>query len=85
MKIKKILSLVSAAVLLGVGAVAVSLNVSASPTDPNGDGVIDLLDVIYIRKYLAGTICPTDISQLDYNGNGVVSEVDAYIIARNIL
>lgn len=47
--------------------------------DPNGDGRIDIADAVYIYQALSGKFDPSDWSKLDMDGNGVVSEADAYI------
>lgn len=47
--------------------------------DPNGDGVIDIADAVCIYRVLAGKYDPDDWSKFDMDGNGVVSEADAYI------
>ncbi|MCM1227458.1 MAG: dockerin type I domain-containing protein [Clostridium sp.] len=82
MKVKKILLSCLTAVIFVCSTVS-ALNVSAA-TDPNGDGKLDLYDVILITNYLAGTACPQNISQLDYDGNGIISQMDAYKIARTM-
>lgn len=82
MKFKKFFAAVSAAVMI---TTALGATTAHAITDPNGDGTINIYDVICISKYLAGTACPTDVSRLDYDGNGIVSELDAYIISCEIM
>ncbi len=53
-----------------------SITTNAAVTDPDGDGVITVNDAVYIGQYLSGRICPTDIARLDFDGNGIVSEMD---------
>ena len=82
MQIKKILAVASAAMLMSIGTLC---NVSAVNKDPNGDGVLNIYDAIFISKYLSGKVYPSDISQLDYSGNGVVSQLDVYMISKAIM
>lgn len=49
-------------------------------TDPNGNGVWEVADAIYIMQYLAGGFEPTNLAQLDIDQNGVVSMMDAQSI-----
>ena len=51
--------------------------------DPNGDGVINVADYVYIVQYLNGSLPDiTDLNpeQLDLNDNGVVSITDAQMV-----
>lgn len=50
--------------------------------DPNGDGIISLLDSYYINQYLYGKFEPNGyyIEPLDFNENGVVSPLDAELV-----
>lgn len=48
--------------------------------DVNGDKVVSIADVVLIMQYLKGTHEPADLSRYDVNGNGIVGEIDAYII-----
>lgn len=48
--------------------------------DPNGDGKLNMADYICIVQYLAGLYIYTDMTQLDMNDNGIVSEVDAILL-----
>lgn len=59
-----------------------TLSTQANLKDPNGDGVLDLYDIIYIEKFLIGKIYPTDVTRLDYSGNGIVSKLDEVMIAK---
>lgn len=82
MKFRRIVSAVTASIIL---AACSAMNVSASNNDPNGDGVLDLYDAIYISRYLSGMVYPTNVSQLDYSGNGVISQLDVYMVSRAIM
>lgn len=50
--------------------------------DPNGDGIISLLDSYYINQYLYGKFEPNGyyIEPLDFNENGVVSPLDYELV-----
>ena len=85
MKLKKILAAVSAVVVMSAGIAVVTSKVSATPTDPNGDNFINMYDVIYISQYLSGLVYPTDLSHLDYDGNGIISQMDVYRISSDIM
>ncbi|MCM1528575.1 MAG: trypsin-like peptidase domain-containing protein [Alistipes sp.] len=76
---KKLISCLAS--LLTASAAAVAMISSAAVTkpnkDPNGDGVLDMADATYIYQTLAGKYDPSDLTQLDIDDNGVVSDPDA--------
>ncbi|MCM1529576.1 MAG: trypsin-like peptidase domain-containing protein [Alistipes sp.] len=76
---KRIISCLAS--LLVASATAVAMISSAAATnpnkDPNGDGVLDVSDATYIYQTLGGRYNPSDLTQLDLDDNGVVSDVDA--------
>lgn len=76
---KKLISCLAS--LLAASATAVAMISSAAVTkpnkDPNGDGVLDIADATYIYQTLAGKYNPSDLTQLDIDDNGVVSDPDA--------
>ncbi len=78
---KKIAACSLTAVL--AAAVAVPFVSSASlivpGADPNGDGVIDIADATFLYQVLGGRYEVSDYTPLDMDGNGIVSEADAYI------
>lgn len=82
MKFRRIVSAVIASTILTACSM---MGVSASNSDPNGDGTLDLYDAIYISRYLSGMVCPTNVSQLDYSGNGIVSQLDIYMVSCAIM
>lgn len=76
-------SLVCCAVLASM-AVS-SLVVSAAnthKTDPNGDGVIDVADLVFVSSYLVASMDVPNLSALDFNGDGFVSKIDQIAIQR---
>ena len=52
--------------------------------DVNGDGEVNLNDLIYIRRYLAGWEMPKDINvrNADVNGDGKVTEADVVLLRK---
>lgn len=62
-----------------------SMNATTSLKDPNGDGVQDLFDSIYIREFLYGKVDTTNYNEFDINNNYLITFFDAWIIdARQI-
>lgn len=45
--------------------------------DPNGDGVINVADAVYINQYLYGYYNPTDESEVDFDESGVITPMDS--------
>ncbi len=57
--------------------VEAELQLGHKPGDANGDGVVDLLDIILVANYWAGN--PTDIlcfQNADVNGDGLINSLD---------
>ena len=52
--------------------------------DINGDGVIDTLDLMTLRAYLAGKI-ETISSAADINGDGTVDALDLAILRKMLV
>lgn len=80
---KKILSMLSAAAigaLMAASAFAVS-------GDINGDGAVDILDVVNARGYIVGNLTLTDaqITEADTNGDGELSIIDVVNMRRAIV
>ena len=53
--------------------------VSYIPTvrgDANGDGAANILDIVRLRKCLAGVQVEMELSTADLNGDGVISPLD---------
>lgn len=76
---KKIMSVILAGITAAVSYCSVTA--SAVPDkDPNQDGYFTIADYVCIIQYLGGYFEPSDLSQLDIDDNGVVSQMDAYYI-----
>ena len=75
MKAKKFFSAILSAVVLTATASAFTVN-AVTPSDPNGDGSILVSDATYIMSYLNGQFEPTDLDALDFDRNGVISQMD---------
>lgn len=75
MKTKKFFSAILSAVVLTTAASAFTAS-AVTPSDPNGDGSILVSDATYIMSYLNGQFEPTNLDALDFDRNGVISEMD---------
>ena len=73
---KKVLSFLLSGAMTATAFSAMPASAATTP-DPNGDGVIDISDAVYIMQYLVGLFEPTDLSKLDVDGNGLISQMDA--------
>ena len=73
MRIKRIITSIIASAICGT---IISVPSVSAVTDPNGDGVINIADAVEIGMYLYADHEPTNISVLDFDGNGIVSEMD---------
>ncbi len=57
--------------------------VTRTPGDSNGDGVLDLKDVVLMRRFLAGGWDVTvETDNMDVNGDGTVSLKDSTLLSR---
>lgn len=74
MKTKKLFSAILSAVVLTTAASGFTS--SAAHSDPNGDGSVLVSDATYIMSYLNGQFEPTNLDALDFDRNGVISEMD---------
>ena len=75
---KKRISALLAAAALSVCTAMSASGVSADQVrDANGDGEIRLNDTILTYQYLAGRFNPTNIKSFDFDGNGIISKMDA--------
>ena len=53
--------------------------------DSNGDGKVNVMDVITSIKYISGTPTGSRYDSVDINGDGVVSLIDTMFIIKHIL
>ena len=81
---KFIKTILTTAIMATMAVSALTLNVFATGngTDPNGDGVVNIADVVYITSYLKGQFEVTDISAMDFNGDYVVNKADSIAVQR---
>ena len=72
--------------LVGLGIWFLTKRASASGPvyDVNGNGEIDMGDVVYLESHYMGPV--TDVNRkFDYNGDGVVDGLDVAILENYIL
>lgn len=78
MKTKRFLTILATMIITFLSLEMKTFSSNAIPRDPNGDGVISLGDYIRVVQYLNGTIYPSsDKTQLDFDQNGIISQIDA--------
>lgn len=78
---KKIISGLISIALVVTNVITSISSASFNPNkDPNGDGVLNLADYVYVKQCLAGKYKPSNLSALDVDDNNVVSDVDAKYI-----
>ncbi|WP_419021513.1 trypsin-like serine protease [Holdemanella sp.] len=61
------------------------MTASASPvivSDPNGNNSITNADSLYINRYLAGMISPSNLDAVDFDRNGIISAMDSYKVMQ---
>lgn len=51
-------------------------------TDPNGDGVLDISDAVFITGYLRGGYSVSNIDAMDFNGDLIIDAYDAVAVQR---
>ena len=83
MKARKIKSIAITAIMALSSLTALPMSASAA-TDPNGDGVINIADSVYINSYLRGSYEVSDLSALDFNGDYVINLIDKVACQRYI-
>lgn len=81
-KKKKLSALIVAIAVLTVSTVSVSGSAVTTVRDPDGDGRILMSDGSFILQYLVGGFNPTSQKSLDFDGNGIVSNKDATVLAH---
>lgn len=81
-KKKKLSALLVAASVLTVSAVSMAGSAVTTVRDPDGDGRILMSDGSFILQYLVGGFNPTSQKSLDFDGNGIISNMDANMISQ---
>lgn len=84
---KFIKTILTTAIMATMAVSALTFNAFATgnSTDPNGDGSVDIADVIYIQSYLRGQFEVSDLSALDFNGDYMVSQIDSIAVQRHLV
>lgn len=77
---KRTLTALLSAVLLGTAVLPLSAGAATAIPDPDGDGAITISDNVIILSYLAGRHEPTNLTAYDVDENGIVSHMDAKCI-----
>lgn len=85
---KRLKKLIAGALAFAVSAVCIMplASSAAGPKtfnfnkNPNGDGVLDLADAVYIMQCLSGRYFASDYKELDMDDNGLVTQVDVLLI-----
>lgn len=75
---RKLISSIAAISLAVASAVSLTSSASGTPRDPNGDGIVNMSDAIYIKQYLNGRVLPNNLTSLDFDVNGIISQMDSY-------
>lgn len=84
-KTKRLLTVMSAAIISAVSVVATTSSADRALRDANGDGATLLNDAILTNSYLLGKYNPTNVKSFDFDGNGVISEMDKAKIQHYLL
>lgn len=74
---KKVISALTSLCLTLTGLSIMPAAATSMPRDPNGDGIIDIADGVYISQVLKGTYIPSNLTPLDFDQNGVVTMADS--------
>ncbi len=74
---------ISIAVAAAISSTVVSIGAFAQ--DPNGDGAYLLNDSVLIYQFLAGNYQVSNLTALDYNKSGVITEADAVQLQQDIM
>lgn len=82
---KKFIRVILATAITTIMATSTLTFNSFAITDPNGDGRVDIADVVYITSYLKGQFDVSDLSALDFNGDYMVSQIDSLAIQRYLV
>lgn len=72
-------------ITLAAVASSMALGTTAFAKNPTGDGEYHINDAILIYQFLGGNYKVSDLTALDYNKNGVITEADGLQIQHDIL
>ena len=75
---RKLISSIAAISLAVASAVSLTSSASGTPRDPNGDGAVNMSDAVFITQHLVGSQHPSNLTPLDFDQNGIISQVDTY-------
>lgn len=76
-------SVICCAVFASMAVSSLTVNAkNTHTTDPNGDGVIDIADLVYVSTFLRGAYEVSNIDALDFNGDLIVDAYDSVAIQR---
>lgn len=75
---KKLISAIAAISLAVSSAVSLTSSASGTPRDPNGDGAVNMADAVFINQHLIGREHPSNLTPLDFDKNGIISQMDSY-------
>ena len=79
---KKLISTLSA--LIAACVAVTSLAAYAAYRDPNGDGVFNALDSLYVQQFLVGRIPTYNLNAMDVDQNGIVGKMDSDKILHDL-
>lgn len=77
---KKRIPAILYAVVLTASAVSMTSSASLTVRDATGDGEFSLSDATYTQMYLSGQFNPASVKSFDFDGNGIISEMDVHKI-----
>lgn len=75
---RKLISSIAAISLAVSSAVSLTSSASGTPRDPNGDGAVNMADAVFITQHLVGSQHPSNLTPLDIDQNGIISQMDSY-------
>lgn len=81
-KKRSISALMAATAVLTVSTASMTSSAVTTVRDANGDGRVTLSDGSCTLSYLAGQFKPRSIRSFDFDGNGIISEMDAQMISQ---
>ena len=70
---------------LSILAVAPTVEIPATPGDANGDEVVDVKDLVVLKRHLAQQSVTISLDALDLNGDGDVDSADLICLRKQLL